>query len=384
MKGKLLQVFKILMVLALVINLVSTVRQSTVAYAESQREYYLEDEECNPPSDYDEECPEDDGWESETCIENCDEMSPEEDEWSEGVVEDNPDEEGEYVYADGDGGGGLPRLATPEVDIINSNQLVWNAIPNAASYLVYGNGVLVDTFEVEVPLSENPTLDLSEFFNTLGIGSHELEIWVRAIGDGINFSDSLSGGIIINAHSVCLEDRGSYGCDGDIPRIRPVEMTLTGDLLTWLLVPNASGYQLSVRRYLNDVYVESLEESVPLLGNPMFDLSHFTDRETIGSHRLVIEMYAIAGNVEFANSETRELSVSYTINGDTEEPPTSPTESTTSPATEPQSTSTESAPTSPAATLPAAGANTGFNTMLIGSGLLVSASLAGYVKSKKE
>jgi len=121
-----------------------------------------------------------------------------------------------------------PQLEAPVISITHTNigmTLSWEPIDNANGYRIYVNGRALDT-TFEVP-----------WFNFLGTLDGTM-FQVRALGDGINFSDSMPSNIVIFTappHNQLPS-----------PIIEMLSFSADGLILSWMEVANAISYRVYV------------------------------------------------------------------------------------------------------------------------------------------
>jgi len=163
----------------------------------------------------------------------------------------------------------INRLATPVVSLNNSNMTMsWSAIPNASFYRVLVNGTIHQIATTSFDLS---TLNL-------GLGDHSAVVY--AIGDGFMFLVSEQSNVVNFA----------------IARLAAPSLTLNQKMLTWIAVPNATGYRVVVNG------------QTATTTNLYFDLASLA--LGVGSYN--IRVYAIADNLFFLDSIAGTSSVTVT------------------------------------------------------------------------
>jgi hypothetical protein len=117
---------------------------------------------------------------------------------------------------------GISQLSAPTNLNISGTTLTWNPVSNAGGYHIYVDGER-ETDEVVTTTSFN--------LHSLGLGVGSHDIQVRAIGDGVLFTDSnLSA---VREFTIVQLDA-------------PTGLSVDNGFLSWQLVANATSYQISI------------------------------------------------------------------------------------------------------------------------------------------
>lgn len=165
-------------------------------------------------------------------------------------------------------------LETPNTTL-TGDTLSWDAVDGALLYYVYVD----DTSTTEVEMTYYEATGTSFDLSTLSLADGVYSVYVAAVA-GTSFS-SYSSVIIyeVGEESLTLSS--------------PTNVTLTGDVLSWSAVTNATGYT---------IFIDTVEVNVT---GTSYDLS----QQSLDAGTYSVHVVATAGTVESPNS----ASVSYTV-----------------------------------------------------------------------
>ena len=84
----------------------------------------------------------------------------------------------------------MPKLATPRLTADGYSKLTWNRVENATKYVVQS---IIETVEVEKDKTSYDALKMLKSFIDKEGNSFNAFVRIKAVGDGINYEDSLYG-----------------------------------------------------------------------------------------------------------------------------------------------------------------------------------------------
>lgn len=177
----------------------------------------------------------------------------------------------------------IPKLTTPFGVVVQPTQIVWGAIPEATGFAVYIDGVVGSPFAVAAG---------NYFFNleALALEPGTYSITIKALGDGVNYSDSeLTGAFeyIVSA--------------GPTQLATPFGIVINEGILMWGAQLDASSFEVNITGYASSPVV---------VAGGTYSLDLTTLGLTTGTYDITI--VAIGDGVDFTDSEVSTV-VQYVV-----------------------------------------------------------------------
>jgi len=181
----------------------------------------------------------------------------------------------------------LPRIETPFVDIVG-DILIWNFDGEATGYKILINGEEVSRVNAG---------ELSFALSNLNLVNGNYVASVIALGDNINFADSLPGHV---AYSVTTGSNNNDNQPVIVRLERPgnVQISVEG-VLTWVGVQNASGYRI----YVNNT---------PLAQTNALTMSYDMNNLKLEAGTYLVTIVAIGNGTTTSDSHAA-LGVTFTV-----------------------------------------------------------------------
>ena len=122
----------------------------------------------------------------------------------------------------------IERLKTPVVNVFSEGIATWQAVPNAIKYqvLIWTGPITHANYE-----TEELSVDLASYLNS---EVTSLIINVKALGDGVNYKDSL------------FSAQQTYSVGGSLEQLAIPAVTIGLNTASWNSVPNALGYNYKI------------------------------------------------------------------------------------------------------------------------------------------
>ena len=177
----------------------------------------------------------------------------------------------------------LPRLLTPFGVVVSANEIVWGAIPEATSFEVTIDGVVGSPFTVA---AGNYAFNLQ----ALALEPGTYYIVIKAIGDGVNYRDSLPTEQFLYEVSA-----------GPTQLATPFGIVINDGILAWGAQPDATNFE---------VYITGYASSPVIVAGGTYSLDLTALGLTTGTYDITI--VAIGDGEDFTDSEVSAV-VQYVV-----------------------------------------------------------------------